>query len=222
MAYQEPTVYTLPNVYAKAGGGFTPEFGGVDTNLIIATETKGNYLNGVICGDKYYYVNINGATQKWSLTKKTPVDITSFNSLIWKFGFNLNYAYGGSAFNNLFGCNRNNAFIDSQLTSAYNLTVRILKNGGSVISSFAVGSLSVGDDHILEFNLDKVNSKIIIQIDGVTKVNTSLDFTQIDTTSFLPAYGCNYASSSCWLHDGVKIMREMSLLVDGVEKFDTL
>jgi hypothetical protein len=58
-----------------------------------------------------------------------------------------------------------------------------------------------------------------LKIDGINKINEVIDFSQIDTASITPSYGCGYSGTSCWLDDGVFIGREMSLKIDGEEKF---
>lgn len=215
---QQPTVYDHRNVYDNGGGGPAPEFDGVFPNLVISTENKQSGNKGGVRQSNNDYRPIADKI-KWSLTKETAVDITNFNTLVWKFKFYLSTNANGNQFNYLFGSNNADQIFFQQFSSAYNFTFFLKKANNTTINSWNLGEISKWNWHFIECILNRSTNKLILKIDGVNKINDTVDFSQIDATNIIPSYGCSNNGTTCWLHQGVFIGREMSLKIDGEEKF---
>ena len=199
------------------GGGPTPEFGGVFTSLIISTENKQSGNLGGVQQTEQAYVPTNNI--KWSITAPNSINISGFNRLEWKFKFYLRTDPDGNQFNYLFGSNNDQQLVFVQFDSVSTCTFTLKKANNSNINSWNIGAVTKWEWHFVDFILDRSTSKIILKIDGTNKINESIDFSQIDTTSITPSYGCGYTGTSCWFRYGVTIGREMSLKIDDEEKF---
>lgn len=217
MVNDRPTVYTTSSVYKEAGGGPVPEFDGVFTSLVISTDDKqsGN-LGGVQQTEQAY---IPTKDIEWSITSPNRINISGFNLLDWKFKFYLRDDPDGNQFNYLFGSNNDQQLVFVQFNSSLSCTFSLKKSNNSNIKSWNIGTVTKWAWHYVEFILDRNTSKIVLKIDGLDKINESVDFSQIDTTSITPSYGCGTSGTSCWFSYGTIIGREMSLKIDGEEKF---